>query len=291
LKEGILKMSVKERNRLIVMNRVCEGEITLREGACDLGISYRQAKRIKSRFVQSGASGLIHRSRGRFSNRALPEELKKRALDLYREQYRDYGPTLATEEFSEEHGLYLHPETLRRWLHEAHLYDCKTHHRIHRKRRNRREHFGEMVQIDGSHHNWFEQRAKSCCLMVAVDDATGLSMGHMSKEETLQSAYTILYKWIKRHGVPESIYVDRKSMYTGDTNYYVHNKKTFEQGSGEFIRACEELGIRIISAHSPQAKGRVERKNGVFQDRLVKKLRRLKIDRIDQTNEMLYDFL
>lgn len=285
-----LWMSAKERERMIVMEQVESGGATLVEAASRLGVSYRQVKRIWRRWKDRRAGGLVHGLRGSVSNRRLAEEFKAQVLGLYRERYWDFGPTLAVEKLAEAHGLRLSDETLRRWLHREHLWIPRRAARVHRRRRPRRERFGALVQLDGSHHGWFEQRAPSSCLMVMVDDATGVTMAHMAAEETTRAAYEVLRRWIERYGLMSAIYTDKKSV------FYTQRPPTQEekrQGSGaltEFGRACWRLGIEMIWAHSPQAKGRVERKNGVLQDRLVKELRLRGIERIDQTNRMLASF-
>lgn len=283
-------MSQKERNRLSVMDQVKEGVITVKEAAEGMELSYRQARRIAKRFLNSGDAGLVHRSRGRVSNHCLDTDLKKTALRLFKEHYKDYGPTLASEVMAEEHGVMVHAETLRRWLHAAHFIIARTRHRKHRRQRQRRASRGEMVQMDGSPHDWFEGRGESCNLMVAQDDATNYTMGHFSKQETLESAYEMTRQWITRMGVPESIYVDGRGMYFADRDPTVEEKRAGTGALTDFGRACLSLGIRLIRAYSPQAKGRVERCNGVLQDRLVKALRRKGISTIEEANAFLPAF-
>jgi len=283
-------MSRKERGRLVVVEQVRAGGLTLVEGAERMGLSYRQAKRVWKRFREEGHSGLIHASRGRVSNRRLPGILKEEALALFKRHYDDYGPTLASEVLEEEHGVRVHPETLRRWLHGACLIVPRTRLRQHRRRRERRRCFGELVQLDGSHHAWFEERDEPCCLMVAVDDATGRTLCRMSREETARAALELLAQWIERHGVPAALYVDRKNIYRSDREATAEEKRAGTGALTDFGRACWRLGIELIFARSPEAKGRVERKNGVLQDRLVKELRRRGASTIDATNPLLGDF-
>jgi len=286
----ILKMSRKERKRLIVMQQVQTKNIKLVNAAEQMGVSYRQTKRIWARFKRLGAEGIVHGNRDRFGNRCLDPDFKARVLKLYREQYKDFGPTLASEKMAERQGIVVNRETLRRWIIVACLWSGRTAHRQHRKRRERRAHFGELVQFDGSHHAWFEDREKTSCLMVMVDDATGQTKAHMADGETIQSAFMMLRKWIEAHGVPEALYTDRKNIYVTDREPTLEEQR---QGTGaltDFGRACHRLGIRIIAAHSAQAKGRVERMNGVFQDRFVKEMRLRKISGIDAANAILDDF-
>ena len=288
--QDLLLMSFRERRRMAIMEQLDAGGLTLAEAAGRMGVGYRQAKRIRQRWRRGGAVSLIHGLRGCVSNRRTPRAFKEQILDLYRRHYWDFGPTLACEKLCELHGLDVVPETLRRWLHDARLYVPRRAARQHRKRRKRRERFGSLVQIDGSHHAWFEQRGGKSCLMVMVDDATGTALGHMGKEETTRNAYGALGAWIERHGVPAAIYADMKTVFFATRRPTDEEKR---QGSGaltDFGRACWRLGIEMITAHSPQAKGRVERKNGVLQDRLVKELRLQGIDDIDAANAFLPRF-
>jgi len=283
-------MSRKERKRLIVMEQVRAGSLTLVAGAERMGISYRQAKRIWARFRHQGAGGLVHGNRDRLGNRRLEEGFKEKVLALYGEKYRDFGPTLAAEKMAERDGVRVNRETLRRWLKGACLWMGRTAWRRHRRRRQRRAHFGELVQLDGSHHGWFEERAEQACLMVMVDDATGHTEALMAEGETTQAVFGVLRKWIERHGAPAALYTDRKNIYVTDREPTAQEKRAGTGALTDFGRACWRLGIEIIAAHSPQAKGRVERKNGVFQDRLVKELRLLGIDAIEAANAMLDPF-
>lgn len=279
-------MSCKEMARLRLMHQVEAGTITLRQASEEMGVSERQAKRIWRRFRRDGEAGLVHAGRGRVSNRRMPAGRRREILALYEAHCAGYGPTLASEVLAEEHGVAVHRETLRRFLLAEHLAVPRSQARAHRKRRPRREHFGSLVQIDGSFHRWLGGEAMQC-LMVAVDDATGRMLLWMCEEETTRDAFMILRKWIERYGIPEAIYVDRRSVYVVDREATAEEKA---QGSGpltDFGRACWRLGIRVIAAHSPQAKGRVERRNGVLQDRLVKALARRGAGSIAQANAAL----
>jgi transposase len=286
-----LRMSRKERRRMVVLEQVKQGSLTLREACERMKLSYRQTRRVWKRFKRSGAQGLVHGSRDRISNRRLDEGLKRLALELYEAQYRDYGPTLASEVLADDHGVYVHRETLRRWLHAAHLYVPKRVARQHRKQRERRRRFGQLVQIDGSHHRWLEDRGEKSCLMVAIDDATGRSMALMSEEETTESAFELIGKWVARYGVPEAVYVDGRTLYASERDA---TPDEVRQGSGaltDFGRGCWRLGVEVIHARSPQAKGRVERRNGVLQDRFVKAMRRHGVSTIAGANAMIDGFM
>ena len=245
-----------------------------------LGVSYRQAKRLARRYRAEGAKGLKHRSAGSPSHRARPPAERARVLALVREKYSGpvdgrFGPTLAAEHLASEDGVTVHHDTLRRWMLTAGLWSRARRRAPHRQRRERKAHFGELVQLDGSFHVWYETRAPRGCLMNLVDDATGRTLARLGDEETIWAAVDVLRRWIEAYGVPLALYTDWK-------NVYVRVPNAEEQTTGavpltQFGRMCASLGIHIIAASSPQAKGRVERNHGTHQDRLVKKLRRVGI--------------
>lgn len=291
MERGHLEMSQKERKRLVVMSRVKTEGIAIWEGAEMLGISYRQACRIYRRYLNEGDSGLIHRSRGQPSNRRKPSEVKGSVLSLYQELYWDFGPTLAAEKLFKRDGHQVDHETLRRWLLDAGLWERHRRRPRHRKRRERRAHFGELVQMDGSHHRWFSGCDEQGCLMDMVDDATGITLALMREQETTKAAMEVLWGWIEKYGVPRALYVDRKTVYITDREPTVEEQLAGKEPLTQFGRACQKLGIEIVSAGSPQAKGRVERKHGVYQDRLVKELRLEGIKDILSANAFLVDYV
>lgn len=268
-----LRMSGKERQRLVELEAVVRGEQTLATAARRLGLSYRQAKRIWRRWREEGDAGLVHRSRGRPSNRTKLASVRKRCLELYRERFEGFGPTLAAEKLAQE-GLEVDHETLRRWLLAEGLWQVSRRRPKHRTWRPRKEAFGELVQLDGSHHDWFERGGKSRdCLMGMIDDATGVRLGWMAEAETTEAAMRVLWRWIECFGIPQSLYVDGKNAYLADREPTVAEQLAGEPALTVFGRACHKLGIEIVKASSPQAKGRVERSFGVYQDRLVKEIR------------------
>ena len=283
-------MSRKERGRLEVLSRVRDGKMKLPEAAKLLRISYRQTRRIHRRYVREGDRGLVHRSRGRQSNRAKPPEVKERALAAYREHYRGFGPTLASEKLKEREGYEVDHETLRRWLLAAGLWHKQRKRPHHRQRRERRAHFGELVQMDGSHHQWFEDRGPKACLMNMVDDATGRTLAVMSLEETTVAAMQVLWAWVDKYGIPQSLYVDWKNVYLTKREPSLEEQLSGQLPLTHFGKACQKLGIEIIPASSPQAKGRVERRHGVYQDRWVKELRLDGVSEVAQANRLLPDF-
>jgi len=285
-------MSSNELRRVEVFSRVQSEGLPLRDVAEMLALSYRQTKRLWRRYRQEGAIGLQHRSAGRESHRAKPRAFREQVLGLLCEKYCGgpgeprFGPTLAAEHLAEEDGLHLDEETLRRWMLEEKLW-IRTRGRkpAHLHRRERKEHFGEMVQLDGSFHAWYEQRGPQGCLMNMVDDATGITHARLGEAETIWAAAQVLRAWIERYGVPLVLYTDWKNVYKVAPT--PQQELRGEEPLTQFGGMCARLGIRIVGAHSPQAKGRVERNNGVHQDRLVKKLRRQQIHEDTAANAYL----
>jgi hypothetical protein len=214
-------------------------------------------------------------------------EYKDAVVELVRTKYADFGPTLASEKLAERDGKAVNRETLRRWLIEAGCWEPRKSKVRHRSCRKRKASFGEMVQMDGSPHAWFEDRGTECFLMNLVDDATSASQALFSAEETTWAAMDLLEQWVRRYGIPVSIYVDRKNVYVTDREQTPEEQLAAMPALTQFGKACHKLGIRIIEAHSPQAKGRVERKHGVFQDRLIKEMRLEDISSIDAGNRFL----
>ena len=290
MSQETLKMSRKERERLIVITRCQKGEMLLKEAAWEIGVSVRQAIRIKKRFEKQGAEGLVHRSRDMPSHRSHAPEFRQRILDIYQENYPDFGPTLACEKMAKIQGVEVNRETLRRWLIHAGLWRVGAKERIHRTKRKRREHFGDMLQIDGSDHEWFEDRAPRSTLMVLVDDATGKMMLHMAPAETTEDALVLLKKWVAKQGVPASLYADRRAVYFTEEFVQEPDRRDDPKTFTKFMRVADRLSIKMIPARSPQAKGRVERANGLLQDRLVKEFRLRGISTLEEANAMLDAF-
>jgi transposase len=287
---GRTSLSHKEVDRAGVLRRVREGKLKLAHAAQLLGISYRQAKRVWKRYQAEGVEGLKHRGAGRSSNRAKDEKFRRRVLGLVRAKYSGgigerFGPTLAAEHLASEDGVAIQAETLRQWMLAEGLWSRERRRGPYRKRRERKAHFGELVQLDGSFHEWFEERGPRGCLMNLVDDATGITLCRLGEQETTWAAAHLLRNWIERYGIPHALYTDWK-------NVYVRAANGAEKAAGkvpltQFGRMCAKLGVRIISASSPQAKGRVERNHGTHQDRLIKKLRRKSIGSYTAANEFL----
>lgn len=269
-------MSQRELGWVEVLARVKSQELRLIDAAALMRLSYRQTKRLWKRYREEGAAGLKHRSAGRGSNRAYGEKFRRKALGLVREKYgggvgERFGPTLAAEHLATDDEVGVDAETLRRWMLEEGLWSRERRRRRHRRRRERKEHFGEMVQMDGSFHPWLEERGPEGCLMDLVDDATNTTLARLGKEETIWAAAGALRAWIERYGVPLKLYVDWKNLYKRLAN--AQERLRGQEPITQFGRMCAKLGIELIAAGSPQAKGRVERAHGTHQDRLVKKLR------------------
>jgi transposase len=282
-----LLMSGKERRRLEVLGRVKSEELTLVKAAELLGVSYRQAKRIWARYQEDGDRGLVHRLRGRASNRHVQPIRKDQALELYREKYVGYGPTLAAECLERDDGLIVPASTLREWLLRAGLWQRQRRRKLHRRRRPRREHYGELLQMDGSHHDWFGGRRGTAVLMVMIDDATGRIFGRFFENESWDSAATTFRRYAARHGLPQALYVDRHSIYRADWEPTPDEILAGIEPTTQFGRAMRDLDVELIRAHSPQAKGRVERVNRTLQDRLVKEFTRAGISDLESGNRYL----
>ena len=282
-------MSLKERDRLAVFRRVRDDEITLVEASGLLKVSYRQAKRLWQRYREVGDAGLVHGLRGRSSNnRAAADDRRERAMELCRERYPNFGPTLAAEQLAKRDGLVVDHETLRGWLIAEGLWTPRRRRRRVHRRRERRSCFGELVQLDGSDHHWFGEAQPRCVLMVLIDDATGWMWARFFAAETVRAAMTVLREWVGLCGLPRSLYPDRHSIYRrSDKAADEIAHRTGKRPLTRFGEAMEELNVELICAHSPQAKGRVERVNGTLQDRLVKLLALEGITTIEAANGYL----
>lgn len=283
---GTLKMSTKERRRMELLSRVKEGALKLVKAACLGGLSYRQMKRVWKRYRVEGDAGLVHRGRGRRSNRGKDEGFRKKVLARYEEQYPGFGPTLASEYLAQE-NLVVDHETLRRWLLEAGHWQKQRKRQKHRQRRERRAQRGELVQMDGSYHDWFGGRRPWAVLMVMIDDATNRTYARFYEAEDTRAALDLFGRYARRYGLPHALYVDHDSIYECTREARLDEQLRGEGPQTQFARCMSQLGVEVIAANSPQAKGRVERRHGVFQDRLVKALWLLGIDTVEAANAYL----
>lgn len=272
---GVLTMSQKELDRLKIVSQIEGKSLTVAEGAELMGVSPRQTYRILKTIAVEGSKGIIHKGRGKKSNKGYSEDLKKKIVRIYEKEYWDYGPTLFTEMLVEYHKIKIDHETIRRWLRANAITTCLRKKRPHRRKRERRSCFGELLQFDGSYHDWFEGRGPESCLINCVDDATGTVYLKFVISENTQDVMLTMWEYVHKYGIPRSLYTDRASVYKGDG------------ALTDFGRAMAELEIKIIYAKSPQAKGRVERGNRTHQDRLVKALRRENISDVAEANKYL----
>ena len=274
-------MSYREREHLKVIGRIEAGELTVAEAAESIHLTERQMYRLLRRYRQEGDRALIHRLRGRPSNLAYAGEIRTKAMRLYREQYSDYGPTLFAEKLEFYHDLKISRQTATRWLIQESLWAGSRKKRPHRKKRQRRDCIGSLIQFDGSDHDWFEGRAPQCCLLVAIDDASGRVMLRFAPTEDSFQVLSFWRDYIERSGIPAEVYTDRHSVYCDPNN---------PKHLTPFGHALQRLAVRRIYAHSPQAKGRVERSNRTHQDRLIKYLREQNVSSIDEANRLLESF-
>lgn len=282
----LITMSTKEIDRFTVITNLLNKQINGTEAAQQLQLSTRQIRRIKSRFDQSNPLRIAHQSRGQPSNRRLKPVVINRIINLLKTKYVGFGPTLATEKLFEINKIKISDESLRTVMTKNNLWKprIRKKNREHREWRPRRENYGTMEQYDGSYHHWFEQRAEECCLLLAVDDATGkITQAVFDRHEGILPTFGFWRAYIEENGKPASIYLDKFSTYKINHKNAEDNKEMITQ----FQRVCQDLNITLISAHSPEAKGRVERMFKTLQDRLVKELRLQNISDIDSANIFL----
>ncbi len=284
---GWVMMSERELNRIEVLAQINDGRLNVNDGALLLDLSKRQIYRLLERFREDGASGLQHKLRGKPSNNQIHDARRSYALDLVREKYADFGPTLASEMLATHHEFKVSRETLRKWMQEDGLWLSRKQRRTFHQPRLRRECYGELIQIDGSDHRWFEDRAPACTLLVFVDDASStlMHLQFVSSESTF-TYFSALETYLIKHGRPVAFYSDRHTVFRPSTQ----GGRT-GHGMTQFGRAMNELNIEILCANSSQAKGRVERANRTLQDRLVKELRLAGISDMDAGNAFLGDFM
>ncbi len=289
--KDIIVMSLGEVRRLKAVQSALEGHITQRVAASMLGLSERQVRRLVKEVRERGDRGVIHGLRGRSSNRRIPEEIRRRAISLYEARYPDFGPTFATEKLYECEDIKISDETLRRWLIEAGIWKQRRKRLIHRQWRQRRECFGQMVQMDGSHHDWLEGRGSKLVLMGYIDDATNNTYAKFYDYEGTLPAMDSFKGYTKTYGLPISVYLDRHTTYKSPKKLTEWEEIAGIELLSQFERALKELGVEVIHALSPQAKGRIERLFGVLQDRLVKEMRLRDIRTKDEANVFLEEYL
>jgi transposase len=284
---GLLTMSTEELDRLSIVQKIVDKRLTQVVAAQQLGLTVRQIKRLIKKYKQNGAEGLVSKKRGQRGNRKYSDKKIEEVKALIVAHYYDFGPKFASEKLDEKHGINISKETLRQWMISWGLWDAKRQKqaKIH-PQRERRHCFGELIQIDGSPHAWFEGRGPKCCLYVAIDDATSqICSLHFEPTETTAGYFRLMRKYINAHGIPLATYSDKHGIFRINLPSASENTET------QFGRAARELGIEVICAHSAEAKGRVERSNQTHQDRLVKELRLLGISDIEAANAYLPTYM
>lgn len=291
--KGIISMSTKETQRITIMDNLLAKRIKQKHAAQQLGISIRQVRRLKRRYQQDKIAGLVHQLRGKEGNRRIVQTEKDRLITIVREKYADFGPTFALEKLTQYHGCTFGVDTLRKEMITINIWHPKKRKTlvIHQMR-DRRSCFGELVQLDGSPHAWFEGRGHSCTLLVFIDDATGkVPWGQFVESETTAAYFAATKEYIIRYGKPLAFYVDRHGVFRVNTRKAATAAIEDSNGLTQFGRSMQELAIALIFANTPQAKGRVERVNQTLQDRLVKEMRLQGINTIQQANTFLPAFL
>jgi len=293
--QGHFVMKNNEANKIEVLERLKRKEIKQSQAAELLGISARQVRRTLKKYELEGAKGLIHKGRGKQSNRKISQETIDKTIKIISKKYRDFGPTLAHEKLIEDHKLKLSLSTVRSQMVSVGLWKSKKRRVAHvHQLRERRSCFGEMIQLDGSPHDWFEGRGDKCNLNVSVDDATSIFSFRFSKVETTQDYFRLVEEYFNQYGLPLAFYVDKHSIFRVNTPVNLDLRKPTKdkyEGLTQFGRAMAELGIELIFANTPQAKGRVERVNQTLQDRLVKEMRLDNISSIKEANKFLPKFI
>jgi len=287
----MIVMSMREIRRLKAVQSAIDGHVTQKMTATMLGLSERQVRRLVRDVRERGDRGVVHALRGLSSNRRISEETREVVLSLYQERYPDFGPTLATEKLWECNGIKISDETLRRLLIEAGFWKKRRRRSCFRQWRPRKECLGQMVQMDGSHHAWLEGRGPKLVLMAYIDDATNTIYGRFYDYEGTIPAMDSFSGYIRKYGLPMSVYLDRHTTYKSPKKLTEWEEVAGIESLSQFERALKELGVEVIHARSPQAKGRIERLFGVLQDRLVKEMRLEGIATKEEANAYLEEYL
>ena len=254
--EDIIMLNKKELKRLHIVKKVFEGVIKQVEAGEILGLSERQIRRLVKEVRKEGDRGIAHKSRGKASNRAIAREIKEKAIGLYREKYKGFGPTLLSEKLLELEGIKISDETLRNWLIETGDWEKVRKSRTHRQWRERKHYFGEMVQMDGSHHDWLEGRGSELVLMGDIDDATNTVFARLDNYEGTIPAMESFKHYIKKNGIPMSVYLDRHATYKSTGKPTIEDELANKMPKSQFERALEELGVRVIHVPDRNIQGR-----------------------------------
>ena len=291
MREELITLTKKEVERLGVIRRVMKRELRQKAAAQMLGLSTRQVRNLVRKVEHEGARGLAHGNRGKPSPKRMDPELVDRIVGLVKTRYKGFKPKFAAEKLSKKEKIRVSDEKMRRIMIEAKLWHVRRHQTEVHPWREPKAHFGEMVQMDGSHHDWLERRGPKMVLMGMVDDARNRFYGRFYDYEGVYPAMNVLEGWIRRYGLPQSLYVDKHSTYKTVRHPSEDELLKGEEASTQFERAAEELGISVIHAHSPQAKGRIERAFATLQDRLVKELRLAGVSTLEEANRFLMSYL
>jgi transposase len=289
--KDMITMSRKEARTLHIIHQALDKKITQGEAAAIIGLSDRQIRRLIKRIRIEGDEGICHQSRGKTSNHRIPKKIKEKALKLFKEKYKDFNPVHATEKLFEVHGITINDETLRLWLNGAEIPYKKRKARKHRRWRERKAHFGELVQIDGSHHDWFEGRGPVCVFMGYIDDATNTVYGRFYDYEGVMPAMDSMKRYIQLYGISKSVYLDKHTTHKSWAEPTIEEQLNDQKPMSHFEKSLAELGVDVIHANSPQAKGRVERLFKTLQDRLVRDMRLAGIKSVEEANEFLRTYL
>jgi len=291
VREDRVTMSAKELRRVHVIRQVRDKQMTQVKAGELLGVTPRHVRRLLARVTRAGDQGLVHRGRGKPSNRRIAESVKAKVLRLYETRYGDFGPTLAAEKLAERDGIPLSAETLRGWLLDQGVTHFRRRKRPHRAWRARKAHVGELVQLDGSRHDWFEGRGPVCVLMAYIDDASSRVFAQFYDYEGTIPAMDSFHRYVRRYGLPLALYADQHTTYQSPAEPTVEEQLAGTEPQSQFGRALDELGVELIAAHSPQAKGRVERLFKTFQDRVIKELRLAGVATLEAANRFLDGYL
>lgn len=287
---GIITMKQEEIRRLYIVRQVLDKRLRQTEAADKINLSYRQTKRITKRVREEGNKGIVHKSRGKPSHNRIALRVKNKIINLCRDKYKGFGPTLATEKLFEIEKISISDETLRNWLTQEGLWQRRRKTKKYRQWRERKHHFGEMIQWDGSHHAWLESRGPECVLIGQIDDATNKKSGQFYDYEGTLPAFLSLKRYIKRYGIPHSIYLDRHTTYKSSKKPTIEDELNNREFLSQFERAAKELSISIIHANSAPAKGRIERSFRTDQDRLIKEMRLAGINTVEEANHFLKSY-
>ena len=291
MEKELITLSTREIERLRIIHKVMDRNMTQIEASEILGITDRQIRNIITKIKEKGDQGIAHRNRGRAAPNKMREELEDRIGEIIKKKYADFKPTLASEKLSELHGIRVGREKLRQIMISKGIWRVRRHKKEVHQWRERKHYYGQMIQTDGSHHDWLEGRGPKMVFMGYVDDATGQVFGRFYDHEGVFPAMDSLGRYIRLYGLPKSLYLDKHSTYKTTRQPDLDELLRGEAAATQFERACRELEIRIIHAHSPQAKGRIERVFGTLQDRLVKEMRLAGVSSIEEANAFLETFL